>query len=55
MILCSSYRKKSGSCGLRDHWETEQGLCETWFGWKKDGSVAIDLGDMTYEETAKDG
>ncbi|KAF8206176.1 fatty acid synthase [Mycena galopus ATCC 62051] len=22
-----------------------------WFGWKKDGSVAKDLGDMTYEET----
>jgi fatty acid synthase subunit alpha len=21
-----------------------------WFGWKKDGSVAQDLGDMTYEE-----
>lgn len=21
-----------------------------WFGWKKDGSVATDLGDMTYEE-----
>jgi fatty acid synthase subunit alpha, fungi type len=21
-----------------------------WFGWKKDGSVAYDLGDMTYEE-----
>jgi len=23
-----------------------------WFGWKKDGSVALDLGDMTYEEVA---
>jgi fatty acid synthase subunit alpha, fungi type len=23
---------------------------EPWFGWKKDGSVAQDLGDMTYEE-----
>ncbi|KZT29627.1 fatty acid synthase [Neolentinus lepideus HHB14362 ss-1] len=23
-----------------------------WFGWKKDGSVAEDLGDMTYEEVA---
>jgi len=23
-----------------------------WFGWKKDGSVAKDLGDMTYEEVA---
>ncbi|KII85134.1 hypothetical protein PLICRDRAFT_45274 [Plicaturopsis crispa FD-325 SS-3] len=23
-----------------------------WFGWKKDGSVASDLGDMTYEEVA---
>lgn len=22
-----------------------------WFGWKKDGSVVMDLGDMTYEET----
>ncbi|KAI0033531.1 fatty acid synthase [Vararia minispora EC-137] len=22
-----------------------------WFGWKKDGSVAEDIGDMTYEET----
>ena len=22
-----------------------------WFGWKKDGSIATDLGDMTYEET----
>jgi len=29
----------------------EKGLCETLFGWKKDGSVATDLGDMTYEET----
>jgi len=23
-----------------------------WFGWKKDGTAAEDLGDMTYEETA---
>jgi fatty acid synthase subunit alpha, fungi type len=23
---------------------------KSWFGWKKDGSVAQDLGDMTYEE-----
>ena len=22
-----------------------------WFGWKKDGSIAINLSDMTYEET----
>jgi fatty acid synthase subunit beta len=21
-----------------------------WFGWKKDGSIAKELGDMTYEE-----
>jgi fatty acid synthase subunit alpha, fungi type len=25
-----------------------------WFGWKKDGSVAKVLGDMTYEETVQD-
>ncbi|KAF9485144.1 fatty acid synthetase alpha subunit [Pholiota conissans] len=26
-------------------------FAKPWFGWKKDGSVAFDLGDMTYEET----
>ena len=26
-------------------------FAKPWFGWKKDGSVATDLGDMTYEET----
>jgi fatty acid synthase subunit beta len=26
-------------------------FAKPWFGWKKDGSVAIDLSDMTYEET----
>ncbi|KAF8656258.1 hypothetical protein AX16_002694 [Volvariella volvacea WC 439] len=26
-------------------------FAKPWFGWKKDGSVAKDLGDMTYEET----
>ena len=26
-------------------------FAKPWFGWKKDGSIAIDLGDMTYEET----
>ncbi|KAG9315241.1 hypothetical protein JVU11DRAFT_4375 [Chiua virens] len=25
-------------------------FAKPWFGWKKDGSVALDLGDMTYEE-----
>jgi fatty acid synthase subunit beta len=25
-------------------------FAKPWFGWKKDGSVAEDLGDMTYEE-----
>jgi len=25
-------------------------FAKPWFGWKKDGSVAFDLGDMTYEE-----
>ncbi|KAG6910835.1 hypothetical protein DXG01_007150 [Tephrocybe rancida] len=25
-------------------------FAKPWFGWKKDGSVAADLGDMTYEE-----
>ncbi|KAG5646963.1 hypothetical protein DXG03_001686 [Asterophora parasitica] len=25
-------------------------FAKPWFGWKKDGSVATDLGDMTYEE-----
>ena len=25
-------------------------FAKPWFGWKKDGSVASDLGDMTYEE-----
>jgi fatty acid synthase subunit alpha len=30
-------------------------FAKPWFGWKKDGSVAIDLSDMTYEETAEDG
>jgi fatty acid synthase subunit alpha len=25
-------------------------FAKLWFGWKKDGSVAEDLGDMTYEE-----
>ena len=25
-------------------------FAKPWFGWKKDGSVAVDLGDMTYEE-----
>ncbi|KAG2076495.1 hypothetical protein BDR04DRAFT_694370 [Suillus decipiens] len=27
-------------------------FAKPWFGWKKDGSVALDLGDMTYEEVA---
>jgi fatty acid synthase subunit alpha, fungi type len=26
-------------------------FAKPWFGWKKDASVATDLGDMTYEET----
>jgi fatty acid synthase subunit alpha, fungi type len=26
-------------------------FAKPWFGWKKDGSVVSDLGDMTYEET----
>jgi fatty acid synthase subunit beta len=26
-------------------------FAKPWFGWKKDGSVAKELGDMTYEET----
>ncbi|PPQ98107.1 hypothetical protein CVT26_003277 [Gymnopilus dilepis] len=26
-------------------------FAKAWFGWKKDGSVALDLADMTYEET----
>ncbi|KAF4614083.1 hypothetical protein D9613_007929 [Agrocybe pediades] len=26
-------------------------FAKPWFGWKKDGSIALDLGDMTYEET----
>lgn len=26
-------------------------FAKPWFGWKKDGSVVDDLGDMTYEET----
>jgi len=26
-------------------------FAKPWFGWKKDGSIAIDLSDMTYEET----
>ena len=26
-------------------------FAKPWFGWKKDGSIATDLGDMTYEET----
>jgi fatty acid synthase subunit beta len=26
-------------------------FAKPWFGWKKDGSVATDLSDMTYEET----
>jgi len=26
-------------------------FAKPWFGWKKDGSVAEDIGDMTYEET----
>ena len=26
-------------------------FAKPWFGWKKNGSVAVDLGDMTYEET----
>jgi fatty acid synthase subunit beta len=25
-------------------------FAKPWFGWKKDGSVVEDLGDMTYEE-----
>ena len=25
-------------------------FAKPWFGWKKDGGVALDLGDMTYEE-----
>jgi fatty acid synthase subunit alpha, fungi type len=25
-------------------------FAKPWFGWKKDGLVAEDLGDMTYEE-----
>ena len=25
-------------------------FAKPWFGWKKDGSVAGDLGDMTYEK-----
>ncbi|KAF8843701.1 hypothetical protein BDN67DRAFT_963867 [Paxillus ammoniavirescens] len=25
-------------------------FAKPWFGWKKDGSIALDLGDMTYEE-----
>ncbi|KAG1876139.1 hypothetical protein C8R48DRAFT_669334 [Suillus tomentosus] len=27
-------------------------FAKPWFGWKKDGSVTLDLGDMTYEEVA---
>ena len=26
-------------------------FAKPWFGWKKDGSVAIDLSDITYDET----
>jgi fatty acid synthase subunit beta len=26
-------------------------FAKPWFGWKKDGSIAIDLSDTTYEET----
>ena len=29
-------------------------FAKPWFGWKKDGSIAIDLSDMTYEETVED-
>ena len=40
------------ACGKkgRDYWETKD-FAKPWFGWKKDGGVAIDLSDMTYEET----
>ncbi|KAF8963371.1 hypothetical protein BDZ97DRAFT_2075857 [Flammula alnicola] len=38
--LSSRCRRRSGLCGAKP-----------WFGWKKDGSVASDLSDMTYEET----
>ncbi|KAF7965824.1 hypothetical protein HWV62_41719, partial [Athelia sp. TMB] len=30
--------------------ELNADFAKPWFGWKKDGSVAMDLGDMTYEE-----
>ena len=26
-------------------------FAKPWFGWKKDGSVALSLSDMIYEET----
>ena len=35
----------------RDYWETQQGLRETLVWMEEGGSVAIDLSDMTYEET----
>lgn len=28
-------------------------MCKPWFGWKKDGSIAIDLRDVTYEEAVR--
>ena len=30
-------------------------FAKPWFGWKKDGSIATNLSDMTYKETVGDG
>ena len=50
------YRKKRGRLWLAERKEEiigklNQDFAKPWFGWKKDGSVATDLSDMTYEET----